>query len=63
MVRAALADDPGFLDGWLLLVNLGMELNNRDLAREALIHLRQAMNNGMFSRFVDEQLSVLGNDG
>jgi tetratricopeptide (TPR) repeat protein len=61
-VRLALEDDPHLLDGWLLLVNLGLDKKDHAMAKEGLVHLRQTMNNGMFSKFVDEQLTGLVSD-
>jgi hypothetical protein len=61
-IRLALEDDPHLLDGWLLLVNLGLDKKDHAMAKEGLIHLRQTMNNGMFSKFVDEQLTGLVSD-
>lgn len=60
-LRRALAENPALLDGWLLLVNVALQQKDYGTAREALMHLRESMNNGMFSRFVEEQLSILGN--
>ena len=58
-IRKALEADPQMLDGWLLLFDIGMEQKHYDSARQALTHLREAMNNGTFSKFVDEQLAML----
>lgn len=60
-LRRALDENSALLDGWLLLVDVALEQKDYVTAREGLMHLREAMNNRMFSRFVDEQLSVLGN--
>ena len=59
-LRRALEKNSALLDGWLLLVDIGLEQKDYVTAREGLMHLRDAMNNGMFSTFVDEQLSMLG---
>jgi tetratricopeptide (TPR) repeat protein len=59
-LRRALAENSALLDGWLLLVDIGLEQKDYVTVREGLMHLREAMNNGMFSKFVDEQLSMLG---
>ena len=59
-LRRALAENSALLDGWLLLVDIALEQKDHTMAREALMHLREAMNNGMFSKFVDEQLAMLG---
>jgi tetratricopeptide (TPR) repeat protein len=60
-LRRALDDNSALLDGWLLLVDVALEQKDYATAREALMRLREAMNNRMFSRFVDEQLSTLEN--
>jgi len=60
-LRQALQEDPRLLDAWVMLVNIAIERNDSVTAREGLVHLREAMNDGMFSRFVDEQLAVLAN--
>jgi Flp pilus assembly protein TadD len=59
-LRRALEENSALLDGWLLLVDIALEQKDYVTAREGLMHLREAMNNRMFSRFVDEQLSLLG---
>jgi tetratricopeptide (TPR) repeat protein len=59
-LRQALEGNSNLLDGWLLLVDIALEQKDYVTAREGLMHLREAMNNRMFSRFVDEQLSTLG---
>jgi Tfp pilus assembly protein PilF len=59
-LRQALEENPALLDGWLLLVDIATEQKDYATAREGLLHLRDAMNNRLFSRFVDEQLSTLG---
>jgi Tfp pilus assembly protein PilF len=61
-VQAVLKDDPTFLDGWVLLIDIAREQKNQGSVREGLMHLRQAMKKGNLSKFVDEQLSVLGTD-
>jgi tetratricopeptide (TPR) repeat protein len=52
--------DPELLDAWLLVVNASLEQKNYDHAREALTHIRQSINNGKVTTFIDEQLSTLG---
>jgi tetratricopeptide (TPR) repeat protein len=59
-VRQAVLNDSNLLEARLLLINVSLRENNVDQAREALTHIRQAMNNKMVSRFIDEQLSLLG---
>jgi hypothetical protein len=59
-LRQALKENPALLDGWLLLVDISIEQKDYPTAREGLLRLRDAMNNRLFSRFVDEQLSTLG---
>jgi Flp pilus assembly protein TadD len=60
-LRKALAENPVLLDGWLLLVDIALQQQDYATVREGLMHLRASMNNGMFSKFIDEQLSALGN--
>jgi tetratricopeptide (TPR) repeat protein len=60
-LRQALEQDPELLEAWVMLINVAVEQNDPSTARDGLIHLREAMKDGMFSRFVDEQLAVLGN--
>jgi hypothetical protein len=52
--------DPELLDAWLLVVNSSLEQKKYDQAREALTHIRQSINNGKVTAFIDEQLSTLG---
>jgi tetratricopeptide (TPR) repeat protein len=59
-LRRALKENSALLDGWLLLVDIALQQKDYVTAREGLMHLRDAMNNGMFSKFVDEQLSMIG---
>jgi tetratricopeptide (TPR) repeat protein len=59
-LRRALVENSALLDGWLLLVDIALEQKDHAMAREGLMHLRDAMNNGKFSKFVDEQLAMLG---
>jgi tetratricopeptide (TPR) repeat protein len=58
-VRQASENDPNLLESWLLMINIGLEHNKYEQAREGLLHIRQAMNNKMVSKFIDEQLSTL----
>jgi tetratricopeptide (TPR) repeat protein len=60
-VRLALQEDPDLLDGWLLLVNLSIEQKNHGAVREGMLQLRKAMNNRLFTEFVEEQLASLRN--
>jgi tetratricopeptide (TPR) repeat protein len=62
ILRQAIEEDPRLLEAWVMLVNVAIERNNPATAREGLVHLREAMKDRMFSRFVDEQLAVLAND-
>jgi tetratricopeptide (TPR) repeat protein len=56
----ATAMDPELLDAWLLAVNASLEQKKYDQAREGLTHIRQSINNGKVTAFIDEQLSTLG---
>jgi tetratricopeptide (TPR) repeat protein len=59
--RQAIEDDPRLLDASLLMINISLQEKKYDQAREALLHVRQAMDgNTMISKFIDEQLSTLG---
>jgi tetratricopeptide (TPR) repeat protein len=59
LLREALAEDPGMVDGWVLFVNMALEQAKYPEAREGLVHLRKAMNNEVFTRFVEDQLAAL----
>jgi tetratricopeptide (TPR) repeat protein len=59
-VREALANDPHLLEASLLMINISLQEKKYDQAREALLLVRQAMDNTMISKFIDEQLSTLG---
>jgi tetratricopeptide (TPR) repeat protein len=61
MVRLALKEDPELLDGWLLLVNLALDRKNDSTVREGLMQLRKAMNNRLFTEFVEDQLASMRN--
>ena len=42
------------------MINISLQEKKYDQARDALMHVRQAMDNTMVSKFIDEQLSTLG---
>jgi hypothetical protein len=42
------------------MINISIEQKKFDQAREALQRVREAMHNQMVTKFIDEQLSVLG---
>jgi tetratricopeptide (TPR) repeat protein len=58
--RQAIANDPHLLEASLLMINISLQEKKYDQARDALLHVRQAMDNTMVSKFIDEQLSMLG---
>jgi len=59
-VKQARETDPRLLEASLLLVNISLKENKNDQAREALLQIRQTMENKMISSFIDEQLSAFG---
>jgi tetratricopeptide (TPR) repeat protein len=59
-VQQAIANEPNLLEASLLMINVSLQEKKYDQAREALLHVRQAMDNTMISKFIDEQLSTLG---
>ncbi len=59
-VRRALANDPQLLEASMLMISISLQEKKYDQARDALLHVRQAINNTMISKFIDEQLSTLG---
>jgi tetratricopeptide (TPR) repeat protein len=59
-VKQALQTEPRLLDASLLLINIGMQEKKYDQVRQALLQIRQAMDNETISSFIDEQLSALG---
>jgi tetratricopeptide (TPR) repeat protein len=59
-VREAMEKDPRLLDALVLMINISIEQKKFDQAREALQRVREAMHNRMVTKFIDEQLSVLG---
>ena len=58
--RQAIATDPHLLEASLLMINVSLKEKKYDQARTALLHVRQAMDNTMISKFIDEQLSTPG---
>ncbi|MBI4472489.1 MAG: tetratricopeptide repeat protein [Acidobacteria bacterium] len=58
-LRLALEEDPGLIDGWVMLFNLALERDDYVTARERLERLRGTMNNRVFSNFVEDQLGEL----
>ena len=59
-IRQAITNDPHLLDAQLLMINISLQQKKYDQAREALLRVRQAMDNTMISKFIDEQLLTLG---
>jgi tetratricopeptide (TPR) repeat protein len=59
--RQALENDSKMLDAVVLLINIGIEQRRYDDVREELARMREIMNNGMVTKFINEQLSTLGN--
>jgi len=59
-VRYAIENDPHLVQASVLMINISLKQNKYDQAREALSHVRQAMDNKIISKFIDEQLSTLG---
>jgi len=56
----AVENDPHLLDASLLLIDISLKQKKYDQARAALLHIRQAMDNNRISKFIDEQLSMIG---
>jgi tetratricopeptide (TPR) repeat protein len=59
-VRQALENDPRLLDARVLLINVSLEQEKYEQAREGLEWVRQATSNQMLAKFIDEQLLALG---
>jgi tetratricopeptide (TPR) repeat protein len=59
-VKQACETDPRLLEASLLLVTISLKENKHDQAREALLQIRQTMDNKTISSFIDEQLSAFG---
>jgi tetratricopeptide (TPR) repeat protein len=59
--RLAVATDPLLLDAWVLLVKISVDTEKFAEARQALEHVRETIGSGTVRRFIDEQLSTLGN--
>jgi tetratricopeptide (TPR) repeat protein len=60
MAEKALNLDPTLVDARLLLVNVALEQMDFGTARKALRRLSETMNNRLFRRFVDDQITSLG---
>jgi len=58
-LRQAIQNDPHLLEASLLMTNISLKKRKYDQAREALLHIREAINNEMISKFIDERLSTL----
>ena len=56
----AIGNDPQLLDASLLLIDISLKQKKYDQARAALLHIREAMDNKRISKFIDEQLSMIG---
>jgi tetratricopeptide (TPR) repeat protein len=59
-VRQALQDDPHMLEASMLMISISLEQKKYEQARATLLQVRQAMGNKMVSKFIDEQLAMLG---
>jgi tetratricopeptide (TPR) repeat protein len=59
-VQQAMANDTHLLEASLLMINISLQEKKYEQAREALLRVRQATDNTMISKFIDEQLSTLG---
>jgi tetratricopeptide (TPR) repeat protein len=58
--RQAVELNPTLIDAWLLLAYTSLELKKYDEAREALMHIRETINNKVVVDLINEQLSRLG---
>ena len=52
-------NDPHMLEASMLMIDISMQRKKYDQTREALLHIRQAMDNKIISQFIDEQLARL----
>jgi hypothetical protein len=57
--RLAIEQDSGMIEARVMLVNLELEQKNDEAARENLEGLRKAMNNGIFTKFVADQIATV----
>lgn len=55
----AVAANPDLLEAWILLMEVNEQLKNPAGVRDALAHLRDAINDKIITRFFDEQLRAL----
>jgi Tfp pilus assembly protein PilF len=53
-MERALAEDPGLLDGWVLMWNIATEQKDDAAARQALARIQEAVHDLSFSAFVDQ---------
>jgi len=58
-VRLALEESPRLLDAWVLLLNLGIELRDASVVREALVQIRSLAPSPDFSGFVDDHIAFM----
>jgi tetratricopeptide (TPR) repeat protein len=56
IIREALTEDPGRIDGWVLLLNVATDQGNEQTVIDTLITLREKLDNPGFSRFVELQM-------
>ena len=59
MAALITGENPQFLDGWQLRLNIALERKDYIAARENLLKMRDAMHNTTFSKFVDDQIGML----
>jgi tetratricopeptide (TPR) repeat protein len=58
-IRKAIENDPHMLEASMLMIDITLQQRKYDQAREALLGIRQAIDNKIISRFIDEQLATL----
>lgn len=59
-IQRAIESDPQLLEASILMIDISLQRKKYDQAREALLRVRQALDNKMISKFIDDQLSTLG---
>jgi len=59
-IRRAIESDPHMLEAAMLMVDISLQEKKYGQAREALLHVRQELDNERISKFIDEELSTFG---
>jgi tetratricopeptide (TPR) repeat protein len=59
-IRKAIENDPQMMEALMLMIDISLQQQKHDQAREGLLQVREAAGNKRVSQFIDETLAMLG---